>query len=162
MQVQIIESNRGEKNALHDGHSYNQKQSTINSIHWRCTKYYKLKCPAILKTKNKTVIETKGTHNHERDPGECKAKEVVNQIKKEPNIQHQLWQLPLKYTKFRMIMQFSLQCPKKTTCSEQSLEDDKKRCVFKYLPQLIDILTSAMSLLPSSYKTVEKMIRREF
>ena len=81
MQVQIIESNRGGKIALHDdGHSYNQKQSTNNCIHWRCTKYYKLKCPAILKTKNETVIETKGTHNH--DPGECKAKEVVNQIKR--------------------------------------------------------------------------------
>ena len=76
MQVQIIESNRGGKIALHDGHSYNQKQSTNNCIHWRCTKYYKLKCPAILKTKNETVIETKGTHNHECDPGECKAKEV--------------------------------------------------------------------------------------
>ena len=33
-----------------------------------------------MKTKNETVIETKGTHNHEFDPGECKAKEVVNQI----------------------------------------------------------------------------------
>ena len=81
-QVQIIESNRGGKIALHDGHSYNHKQSTINCIHWRCTKYYKLKCPAILKTKNETVIETRGTHNHECDPGECKAKEVVNQIKR--------------------------------------------------------------------------------
>ena len=81
MQVQIIESNRGAKVALHDGHSYNQKQSTNNCIHWRCTKYYKLKCPAILKTKSETVIETKGTHNHECDPGECKAKKVVNQIK---------------------------------------------------------------------------------
>ena len=82
MQVQIIESNRGGKIALHDGHSYNQKQSTINCIHWRCTKYYKLKRPAILKTKNEPVTETKGTHNHECDPGECKAKEVVNQIER--------------------------------------------------------------------------------
>ena len=82
MQVQIIESNRGGKIALHDGHSCNQKQSTNNCIHWRCTKYYKLKCPAILKTKNETVIETKVTHNHECDPGECKAKEIVIQIKR--------------------------------------------------------------------------------
>ena len=155
MQVQIIESNRSGKIALHDGHSYNQKQSTNKCIHWRCTKYYKLKCPAILKTKNETVIETKGTHNHDCDPGECKAKEVVNKLKEEPNIQHQLSQLPMKYTRFRMIMQFSLQCRKKTTCCEQSLENEKKRCVFKYLPQLIDILTSLMSLLHSSYKTVD-------
>ena len=81
MQVQIIESNRGGKIALHDGHSYNQKQSTINCIHWRCSKYNKLKFPAILKTKNETVIEAKGTHNHKCDPGECEA-EVVNQIKR--------------------------------------------------------------------------------
>ena len=82
MQVQIIESNRGGKIALHDGHPYKQKQSTFNCIHWRCTKNYNLKCPGILKTENKTAIETKGTHNHECDPGECKAKEVVNQIKR--------------------------------------------------------------------------------
>ena len=82
MEVQIIESSRGGKIALLDGHSYNHKQSTINCIHWRCTKYFKLKCRAILKTKNETVIGTKGTHNHECDPGECKAKEVVNQIKR--------------------------------------------------------------------------------
>ena len=82
MQVQIRESNGGGKIALHDGHSYNQKQSTINCIHWRCTKYYKLKRPSILKTKNESVTETKGTHNHEYDPGECKAKGVVNQIKR--------------------------------------------------------------------------------
>ena len=82
MQVQNIESNRGGKIALHDSHSYNQKQSTINCIHWRCTKYYKLKYPATLKTKNETVIETKGNHNHECDPDECKAKEVVNRIKR--------------------------------------------------------------------------------
>ena len=56
----------------------------------------------------------------------------------------------MKYTRFRMIMQFSLLCRKKTTCCEQSLENDKKRYVFKYLRQLIDILTSLMSLLPSS------------
>ena len=35
-----------------------------------------------MKNKIKTVIETKGTHNHECDPGECKAKEVVNQFKR--------------------------------------------------------------------------------
>ena len=33
-----------------------------------------------MKTKNKSVIGIKGTHIHNCDPGECKAKEVVNQI----------------------------------------------------------------------------------
>ena len=70
MQVQIIESNRGGKIALHDGHSYIQKQSTNN---------YQLKCPAILKTKNETVIEAKGTHNHECDPGKCKNLRTISQ-----------------------------------------------------------------------------------
>ena len=79
MQLQIIESNGGGKIAIHDGHSYNQKLVTINCIHWRCTKYNNLKCPAILKSKNETVTKTKGIHNHER---ECKAKEVANQIKR--------------------------------------------------------------------------------
>ena len=61
----------------------------------------------------------------------------------------------MNYPRFRKIMQFSLQCPKKTIFCEQSLENDKKRGVFNYLPQLIDILRSLMSLLPSSYKTVD-------
>ena len=151
LQVQIIESNRGGKIALHDGQSYNQKQSTINCIHWRCTKYYKLKCPAILKTKNKTVIETKGTHNHECDPGECQAaKKVVNQIKRRAQystptvaIANEIYEISDDYA-------VQLTMPKKTTCCKQSLENDKKRYVFNYLPQLIDILTSLMSLLPSS------------
>ena len=73
MQVQIIEWNGDGTIAVHNGHSYNQKQTTINSIHWRRTKKYKLKCPAILKTENETVIETKRNHNHEFDPSECKA-----------------------------------------------------------------------------------------
>ena len=76
MQVQIIERNRGRKTAVHNGHSYNQKQSLINCIHWRCTKYYTLKCPAILKTKNETVIETKGTHNHKGEPANVKRKKL--------------------------------------------------------------------------------------
>ena len=35
-----------------------------------------------MKTKNEIVIEAKGTHNHECYPAECKAKEVMNQIKR--------------------------------------------------------------------------------
>ena len=43
---------------------------------------FKLKRPAILKNKNETVIETTGTHNHDCEPSECKAKAFVNQIKR--------------------------------------------------------------------------------
>ena len=68
---------------MNGGHPYNQKQTTINCIHWRSTEYYKLKCPAILKTKNESVIKTKRTHNRDCDPGECKAKEVTDVIEKE-------------------------------------------------------------------------------
>ena len=50
-------------------------------------------------------------------------------LKDEPKIQHQLRRLPMKCPKFPMIMQFSLPCPKQTTCGEQSLEDDKKSCL---------------------------------
>ena len=35
----------------------------------------------------------------------------------------------MKYLKFQIIIQFSLQCPKKTTCWEQSLQNDKKICL---------------------------------
>ena len=48
----------------------------------RCKKFYELKCPTILKTKNETAIERKCTRNHECDRGESKTKEVVNQIKR--------------------------------------------------------------------------------
>ena len=70
MQVQIRESNRRRKIAVHDGHSYNHRQTQINCIHCRSTKYHELKSPAILETENESVIETKGAHNHSCDPGE--------------------------------------------------------------------------------------------
>ena len=81
MQFQIIETNWGGEIAVHDGHSYNQKQTTINYIHWSFTKIYQLKCPAIMKTKP-SIVETKCTHNHDYDPRECESKEVVNQTKR--------------------------------------------------------------------------------
>ena len=49
--------------AVHIGYCYNKKQVTSSCIHWRCTKNYSI------------------SHTHESDPSECKAKEVVNQIK---------------------------------------------------------------------------------
>ena len=80
MQVPILESNRGGKIPVHDGHSYNQKQTTINCNHWRGTKYKRLKRPATSNTKNETVIEAKCTDNNNCDPGESKTKEIVKQI----------------------------------------------------------------------------------
>ena len=55
-----------------------------------------------------------------------------------------------------MIMQFSLQCSKKINFCEKFLENNKTRRVFKYVPQLIGILKSLVSLLSCLYKTVEK------
>ena len=80
MLIQIIKSNRGGNIAVHNGYCYNQKQVTSSCIHWRCTKYYSIKCPAVLKTTQNVVISLKDSHTHESDPSECKAKEVVNQI----------------------------------------------------------------------------------
>ena len=57
-------------------------KTTKNCIHWRCTKYERVSCSAILKTKNETVIETKGNHNRDCDANKIEAKEVVNQIKR--------------------------------------------------------------------------------
>ena len=54
MQVQIIESARGGKIAVHDGQSYNQKHAYVSI--GVVEKNNKLKCTAILKTKNETVI----------------------------------------------------------------------------------------------------------
>ena len=78
--MQNIESNRDGEIAVDDGHSYNQKQTSNNCIHWPGAKHYKLKCPAIFETKNEIVIDTKGIHNQDWDPGKCRAKEAVNQI----------------------------------------------------------------------------------
>ena len=80
MLIQIIKSNRGGNIAVHNGYCYNQKQVTSSCIHLRCTKYYSIKCPAVLKTNQNVVISLNDSHTHESDPSECKAKEVVNQI----------------------------------------------------------------------------------
>ena len=50
---------------------------------------------------------------------------------------------------------------KKTTCCEQFLEIDTRRCVFEYLTQLIDISKSLMRLILSFYKTMEMMTMSE-
>ena len=119
MLFKIVESNRGGKIAVHGSHSYNQKQTTMNCIHWRCTKDYKLKCPATLKTekmklsfKRKVLIMTTVT------PANVKRKKWIK-LKEKSNFQHQLWQLLTKYPNFPMISQFKFQCPRKTTCCEQ-------------------------------------------
>ena len=136
MQVQLIESNRDGKNVVHDGHSYNQKQTTINCIHSRCTKYYKFKCPAILKTKNETVIKTKGSHIHDCYPSECKAEEVVNKIKRAQ------YSLPTVAIANERSDDYAVQLvkPKKDNLLRAVSRKRQKLCVFKYLPQLIAIL----------------------
>ena len=93
MQVQIIESNRGGKITLHDGQSYNQKQSITNCIHKNC----KLKCPESLKTKNETVIEKKVPIITNATPANVKRKKLWTKLKEEPNIQHQLCWLSMKF-----------------------------------------------------------------
>ena len=80
MQAQSIESKRGRKIAAQDGHGNNKERKTTNCILSGCTKKYKLKCLAFLKTKNGRVIETSVTHNHDCDPSQCRAKKM-NQIK---------------------------------------------------------------------------------
>ena len=52
--------------------------------------------------------------------------------------------------------------PKKDNLLLAASRKRQNICVFKYLPQIFDIIMSLMSLLPSSYKKVEKMIRSEF
>ena len=138
--------------------THKTRNKQLETIYWRCTKDYKLKCPAILKTENETVSKTKGTHNHDCDSSECKAKEVVSQIKRRAEYSTPAVANP----KVPMIMQFNLLCPKRQPPVASSLSKTTKIGVFKYLPHLIDILISLMSLLPSSHKSVEKMIRSEF
>ena len=76
-----MNSNRGGSIAVHNGYCYNQKQVTSSCIHCRCTKYYSSENPAVLKTNQIVVISLKDSHAHESDPSECKATEVVSQIK---------------------------------------------------------------------------------
>ena len=61
---------------------HNQKQTTKNCISLGVPQ--NIKCPAILKAKNETVIdiEAKSTHNQECDPCKCKASKIVNQVKR--------------------------------------------------------------------------------
>ena len=67
MLIHIIKSNRGGNIAVHNGYCYNQKQVTLSCIHWRCTKYYSIKCLAVLKTNQNVFISLKDSHTHESD-----------------------------------------------------------------------------------------------
>ena len=67
---------------MQEGRSRKQKQTTGNFIYLRCTNYYRSKCPEILESRDKTVLEAEGIHNHDCDPIECKVIEIVNPIKR--------------------------------------------------------------------------------
>ena len=121
MQVQIIELTEAEK--LHFTTAThiirNNQLITVSTgvaqviISWNVPQSWKLKTKLSSK---KVPLITNAT------PANVKRKKLWTKLQEEPNIQHQLWQFPMTYTRFRMIMQFSLQCRKKTTCCEQSLE----------------------------------------
>ena len=81
MLIRIITSNRGANIAVHNGYCYNKK-ITSSCIHWRCTKYYSIKCPAVLKTTQNVIISLKDSHTPESNPSECKAEKDVDQVNK--------------------------------------------------------------------------------
>ena len=126
-------------------------------------KYYKLKCYASFKTKNKTAIETTGTHNHECDTGECKAKEVANEIKKRAQYSTPTVAIANEIYKISDDFAVQLAMPKKDTLLRAVSRKRLKAMCFQIPapPPLVEILRSLMSLLPSFCKTVEKMIRSE-
>ena len=115
-----------------------------------------MKCPVPLKTKNETVIEAKGSHNHDCNPGECRATEIVNQTKRRAQYSTATVAIAIEISGISDNYAFQVAMPKKTTCCDQSLKLDNNRCVFKYPPQL-----SLTNLLPSSNNTVKKMIINE-
>ena len=161
MQLQIIESNRGGKIALHGGHSYNQKQTTINCIHWRCTKYYKTKCPAILKTGNENLMEIKVTHNHDCDPGKCKTKEIINQVKRRAQFSTLTVAMANEISEISCDYAVQLPMPKKTICCEQSRKRQKEMSF--QIPAPTDRHFDVPDeFAPFLYKTLEKIIMSQF
>ena len=47
-----------------EGNTYRKNNSTNERIHWRCSKYKSLKCPARATTEGNFVVKWVGEHNH--------------------------------------------------------------------------------------------------
>ena len=82
-----------------------------------------------METKNKTVIETKSAPNHQCDPGECEAKKVLNQFKRRVQYSTPIVVIANEICEISDDNAVQLAMPKKTSCCEQSLENDKKMCL---------------------------------
>ena len=139
-----MKSNRGGNIAVHNGYCYNQKQVTSSCILWRCTKYYSIKCPAVLKTNQNVVIKLKDSHTHESDPSECKAKEVVIQIKQKSESLTPTVAIASEISVISNDYAIQLSLPKK----ENFFASDKERIELTPQPRLIAILTFPKSSKP--------------
>ena len=47
-----------------EGNTYRKNNSIYERIHWRCSKYKGLKCPARATTEGNFVVKWVGEHNH--------------------------------------------------------------------------------------------------
>ena len=68
-------------------------------------------------------------------------------LEEQLNTQHQLWRLPINYPRFRMIMQLSMQSPKKQPVAS-SLGNNKKRCVFNLPENQWDRIENSLTKCP--------------
>ena len=141
MLIQIRKSNRGGNIPVHNSHCYNQKQVTSSCIHWRCTKHYSIKCPAVLKTNQNVVISLKNSHTHESNPSECKAKEVVHQIKQESESLTPTVAIPSEISVISDDYAIQLSLPKKENLIRTACRKRQRENRIDAPPRLIAILT---------------------
>ena len=83
-------SQKGKPVIIVDGHQFNLKRKTKSTEHWRCAKYYTLKCSKtiVISILTGRIVEQNQEHTHDITPGEAEARQVMHQMKTEVRNEH--------------------------------------------------------------------------
>lgn len=84
MALQLVVSNKGKNQLLHNGYLYSEeKDLSGGGKAWKCTEYVKSRCTARVHTdcENSMVTKEINEHTHAADAAKVQAKRKVNELK---------------------------------------------------------------------------------
>lgn len=81
MVLQYIESVKGHRKLLLDGHLYIKDKQIDSKIYWRCERYKKFKCSVRVISVDNDITKESGQHNHAADAAEVEAAQVMQNVR---------------------------------------------------------------------------------
>ena len=81
MPLEYLESEKGRKKLVENGHTFYKNGENDERVYWKCDKYHKTKCRARIITSNDQIVKSSTDHNHVLDVAETAAKEIVTKVR---------------------------------------------------------------------------------